>query len=137
MVHCVPVPSSVEVDLCYVEVCGVTFYVLSFYSSSGCLLYSYWTRVQTIPYETSVRSWEADLDMGLTRHKYPGPLQLVFSPVVRLCGPADWAQSAHRFSACERDRGVCHVLNTTALVVAFYLPTEMRSSSTSVPCVAH
>ncbi|MQL78874.1 hypothetical protein Taro_011297 [Colocasia esculenta] len=42
--------------------------------------------------------------------------------VVRLCGPADWAQSAHRFSTCECDRGVRHVLNATALVVAFMLP---------------
>ncbi|MQL89461.1 hypothetical protein Taro_022039 [Colocasia esculenta] len=33
-----------------------------------------------------------------------------------------WAQSAHRFSACERDRGMCHVVNTTALGVAFLLP---------------
>ncbi|MQL74447.1 hypothetical protein Taro_006809 [Colocasia esculenta] len=32
-----------------------------------------------------------------------------------------WAQSAHRFSACERDRGVRRVLNATALVVAFLL----------------
>ncbi|MQM06136.1 hypothetical protein Taro_038957 [Colocasia esculenta] len=42
--------------------------------------------------------------------------------VVRFHGPVDWAQSAHTFSACERDRGVCHVLNTKALVVAFMLP---------------
>ncbi|MQM15002.1 hypothetical protein Taro_047939 [Colocasia esculenta] len=45
----------------------------------------------------------------------------VFSPVVRLCGPADWARSAHRFSACERDKGVRRILNATALVVAFLL----------------
>ncbi|MQL81410.1 hypothetical protein Taro_013860 [Colocasia esculenta] len=42
--------------------------------------------------------------------------------VVRLCGPEYWAQSAHRFSACERDRGMRRVLNVTALVVAFMLP---------------
>ncbi|MQM09834.1 hypothetical protein Taro_042713 [Colocasia esculenta] len=34
------------------------------------------TRVRAIPCETSVRSREADLDMGLIRHKYPGSLQL-------------------------------------------------------------
>ncbi|MQL76975.1 hypothetical protein Taro_009377 [Colocasia esculenta] len=49
--------------------------------------------------------------------------------VVRLRGPIDWAQSAHRFSAYERDKGVRRVLNATALVVAFYLSTEMLSSS--------
>ncbi|MQM04133.1 hypothetical protein Taro_036925 [Colocasia esculenta] len=42
--------------------------------------------------------------------------------VVRLGGPPDWAQSAHRFSACERDRGVRRILNATGLVVAFLLP---------------
>ncbi|MQM10467.1 hypothetical protein Taro_043361 [Colocasia esculenta] len=46
----------------------------------------------------------------------------VFSLVVRLGGPPDWAQSAHRFSACERDRGVRRVLNATTLGVAFLLP---------------
>ncbi|MQM16869.1 hypothetical protein Taro_049830 [Colocasia esculenta] len=46
----------------------------------------------------------------------------VFSWLVRLCGPADWAQSAHRFSACEHDKGVRCVLNATALVVVFPLP---------------
>ncbi|MQM05553.1 hypothetical protein Taro_038366 [Colocasia esculenta] len=43
----------------------------------------------------------------------------VFTRVVRLGGPPDWAQSAHRF--CECDRGVHRVLNATALVVAFLL----------------
>ncbi|MQL90624.1 hypothetical protein Taro_023218 [Colocasia esculenta] len=42
--------------------------------------------------------------------------------VVRLCGPTDWAQSAHRFSACERDKGMRRILNAMALVVAFMLP---------------
>ncbi|MQM17876.1 hypothetical protein Taro_050858, partial [Colocasia esculenta] len=46
----------------------------------------------------------------------------VFSPVVRLCGPTDWAQTTHRFSTCERDKGVHRFLNATALVVAFLLP---------------
>ncbi|MQL90426.1 hypothetical protein Taro_023017, partial [Colocasia esculenta] len=73
---------GVEVDLCSVGVCGMTFHVLCFYSSSN------------------------------------------------------WAQSAHRFSACEHDKGVCRVLNATALVVVFCLPTEMRSSSACMPRVA-
>ncbi|MQL68966.1 hypothetical protein Taro_001277 [Colocasia esculenta] len=42
--------------------------------------------------------------------------------VVRLCGLADWAQSAHRFFACERDRSMRRVRNVTALVVVFLLP---------------
>ncbi|MQM08945.1 hypothetical protein Taro_041804 [Colocasia esculenta] len=46
----------------------------------------------------------------------------VFVRVVRLGGPPGWAQSAHRFFACERDRGVRRVLNATALGVAFLLP---------------
>ncbi|MQM10302.1 hypothetical protein Taro_043196 [Colocasia esculenta] len=33
-----------------------------------------------------------------------------------------WAQSANRFSACERDRGECRVMNATILGVAFTLP---------------
>ncbi|MQL93130.1 hypothetical protein Taro_025765 [Colocasia esculenta] len=33
-----------------------------------------------------------------------------------------WAQSAHMFSACERDRGKCRVVNATDLGVAFTLP---------------
>ncbi|MQM01997.1 hypothetical protein Taro_034755 [Colocasia esculenta] len=37
-------------------------------------------------------------------------------------GLTGWAQSAHRFSACKRDRGVRRVLNATALEVAFLLP---------------
>ncbi|MQM07588.1 hypothetical protein Taro_040429 [Colocasia esculenta] len=36
--------------------------------------------------------------------------------------PTDWAQSTHRFSAHERDKGLRRVLNVTALVVAFLLP---------------
>ncbi|MQM11985.1 hypothetical protein Taro_044897, partial [Colocasia esculenta] len=47
---------------------------------------------------------------------------VVFARVVRLGGLPDWAQSAHRFSACERDSGVRRVLNATALGVAFTLP---------------
>ncbi|MQL80618.1 hypothetical protein Taro_013054, partial [Colocasia esculenta] len=46
----------------------------------------------------------------------------VFTCIVRLGGSSDWAQSAHRFSACERDRGMCHVQNAMALGVAFLLP---------------
>ncbi|MQL94097.1 hypothetical protein Taro_026749 [Colocasia esculenta] len=42
--------------------------------------------------------------------------------VVRLGGPLGWAQSAHRFSTCELDRGMRRVLNATTLVVAFLLP---------------
>ncbi|MQL81485.1 hypothetical protein Taro_013947 [Colocasia esculenta] len=38
------------------------------------------------------------------------------------CSSRSWAQSAHRLSAYERDRGMCRVLNATALVVAFLLP---------------
>ncbi|MQL92517.1 hypothetical protein Taro_025138 [Colocasia esculenta] len=49
-------------------------------------------------------------------------LSICVTRIVRLGGPPDWAQSAHRFSTCERDRGVCHVLNATAQVVAFLLP---------------
>ncbi|MQM18615.1 hypothetical protein Taro_051612 [Colocasia esculenta] len=33
-----------------------------------------------------------------------------------------WAQRAHKFSICERDRGWRRVLNATALGVAFWLP---------------
>ncbi|MQM00201.1 hypothetical protein Taro_032931, partial [Colocasia esculenta] len=33
-----------------------------------------------------------------------------------------WAQSAHRFCACERDRGLRRDLNATALGVVFLLP---------------
>ncbi|MQL99824.1 hypothetical protein Taro_032550, partial [Colocasia esculenta] len=33
-----------------------------------------------------------------------------------------WAQSAHRFCACECDKRLRHILNTTTLVVAFLLP---------------
>ncbi|MQL78438.1 hypothetical protein Taro_010868 [Colocasia esculenta] len=47
---------------------------------------------------------------------------MVFARVVRLGGPPGWAQSAHRFSACERDRGMRRVLNVTALVAVFLLP---------------
>ncbi|MQM16939.1 hypothetical protein Taro_049902 [Colocasia esculenta] len=46
----------------------------------------------------------------------------VFTHVVRLGGLSDWAQIAHRCSACERDTGVHRVLNAMALVVAFLLP---------------
>ncbi|MQL70917.1 hypothetical protein Taro_003272 [Colocasia esculenta] len=46
----------------------------------------------------------------------------------------DWAQSAHRFSTCERDRGVCRVLNATALVVAFLLPPLSVDICISAKC---
>ncbi|MQM01077.1 hypothetical protein Taro_033825, partial [Colocasia esculenta] len=45
----------------------------------------------------------------------------VFARVVKLGGPPGWAQSAHRYFACEHDRGVHRALNATALVVAFLL----------------
>ncbi|MQL89032.1 hypothetical protein Taro_021599 [Colocasia esculenta] len=50
------------------------------------------------------------------------PMDPGVAHVVRLGGPPGWAQSAHRFSACERDRGMRRVLNATALAVAFLLP---------------
>ncbi|MQL88771.1 hypothetical protein Taro_021334, partial [Colocasia esculenta] len=46
----------------------------------------------------------------------------VFTHVVRLGGPPYWAQRAHKFSACERDRGMHRVLSATALGVTFLLP---------------
>ncbi|MQL87030.1 hypothetical protein Taro_019566 [Colocasia esculenta] len=50
---------------------------------------------------------------------------------------SDWAQSAHRFSAYERHRGMRRVLNATALVVAFMLPLfgGLRLHSCRVSCV--
>ncbi|MQM10138.1 hypothetical protein Taro_043024, partial [Colocasia esculenta] len=45
----------------------------------------------------------------------------------------DWAQSTHRFSTCERDRGVHRVLNATALVVVFLFPLFGLTSS----CAPH
>ncbi|MQM17389.1 hypothetical protein Taro_050360 [Colocasia esculenta] len=53
---------------------------------------------------------------------------VVFYPFsgARVCCEAWWAdswvESAHRFFACERDRGLGRVLNTTALRVALTLP---------------
>ncbi|MQM17745.1 hypothetical protein Taro_050722 [Colocasia esculenta] len=49
-------------------------------------------------------------------------LQLCGLQIGRLGGPADWAQNAHKFSACERDKGLRRILNVMALVVAFLLP---------------
>ncbi|MQL97758.1 hypothetical protein Taro_030456, partial [Colocasia esculenta] len=67
----------------------------------------------------------------------PTPSPAVTSRIVRLGGPSDWAQSAHRFSACEHDRGVCHVLNATALVVTFLLPllSGQRLHARHVSCI--
>ncbi|MQL74865.1 hypothetical protein Taro_007207, partial [Colocasia esculenta] len=57
----------------------------------------------------------------------------LLSVTVRL---RDWAQSAHRFSACERDKGMRRILNVTALVVAFMLPLfgSLRLHGCHVSC---
>ncbi|MQL87542.1 hypothetical protein Taro_020085 [Colocasia esculenta] len=75
------------------------------------------------------RQWDSDFpELGApardprgARHGPAAVCLQVFTCVVRLGGPPDWAQSAHRFSACERDRGMHRVLNATALGVTFLL----------------
>ncbi|MQM05681.1 hypothetical protein Taro_038495, partial [Colocasia esculenta] len=48
-----------------------------------------------------------------------------------------WAQRAHRFSVCERNRGWRHVLNATTLSVAFWLPPRsgLRLHVRHVSCI--
>ncbi|MQM01255.1 hypothetical protein Taro_034004 [Colocasia esculenta] len=58
-----------------------------------------------------------------TRNLKKSGFSLVFARLVRLGGPPGWAQSTHRFFACERDRGVRRVLNATAVGVALLLPS--------------
>ncbi|MQM13526.1 hypothetical protein Taro_046451, partial [Colocasia esculenta] len=96
---------GVEVDLCSVEVCGLTFHVLCFYSSLGI----------TVVWRTS------GVVLVLLSLFLSGIVRPSGVEVGRLGGPADWAQSAHRFSAYERDKGLRCVLNATALVVTFLL----------------
>ncbi|MQL81533.1 hypothetical protein Taro_013986 [Colocasia esculenta] len=56
--------------------------------------------------------------------------------VVRLCGSAGWAQSAHKFFVYERDRAWRRVLNVMALVVTFWLPPRcsLHLHARSVSC---
>ncbi|MQM05206.1 hypothetical protein Taro_038011 [Colocasia esculenta] len=49
--------------------------------------------------------------------------------VVRLCGPAGWAQSTHWFSVYERDRAWRRVLDVTESGVAFWTRQSLASRS--------
>ncbi|MQM17916.1 hypothetical protein Taro_050898 [Colocasia esculenta] len=53
-----------------------------------------------------------------------------------LCGPAVQAQSTHWFTVCEHDRAGCHILNATALGVAFLLPQNRIFICMSASCHA-
>ncbi|MQM06908.1 hypothetical protein Taro_039738 [Colocasia esculenta] len=63
-------------------------------------------------------------------------LQLCGLQIVRLCGPAGWAQKAHKFSVCECSRGWRRVLNVTVLSVTFWLPPFAVFIRMSTACCA-
>ncbi|MQL95945.1 hypothetical protein Taro_028616, partial [Colocasia esculenta] len=62
------------------------------------------------------------LSCGVTFHSMCFTLPRVLRARCEAWWASHWTQSAHRFSACERDKGMRRVLNATALVVAFLLP---------------
>ncbi|MQL70264.1 hypothetical protein Taro_002558, partial [Colocasia esculenta] len=82
-------------------------------------LYPEWV---PIPRGLQPRKWFACETWSL-RSGLPVRLEVeVFARGCKAWWAGSWAQSAHRSCACERDKGLCRVLNATALVVTFRLP---------------